>query len=306
MPKEGVAKAFNDAVQLHGKRAVVVGGTSGIGLSIARRLASLGASIGVAGRNKEAGEALVAEFKAANPDGKHEFLPIDASSMKDVKRFSEEVKSKYPTLNYLVVTCGFLSTAGRTETPEGIDKKLATHYYGRHLLIRELIPVLEKTASIGEDVRVLTVLAAGKGKAAPEDDFDLKKHFSLKVAGEVGPFHNDLMVDEFSRRHPSITFMHPYPGIVKTNISNGLPTVLNWLSKGLMHVIAVSAETCGEYMTYGLLSDKYKKGFWLLNDTGDSVDKVKQHTDEMRQKVWDHTVQLTEEALSREAPTGSQ
>lgn len=78
---------------------------------------------------------------------------------------------------------------------EGIDEKLAVHYYGRFLLINQLIPILEATAGSGGEARVLSVFAASRGKPPSLDDLDLKKKFTLKAAGEAAPFYNDVMVD---------------------------------------------------------------------------------------------------------------
>jgi hypothetical protein len=93
------------------------------------------------------------------------------------------------------VTAGFLSTDGRSETEEGIDKKLATHFYGRFLLIKQLTPLLEAAASAGEEARAMSVLGAGKGGAVPFGDLDLKKGFSVKAAADAATMYNDLVAE---------------------------------------------------------------------------------------------------------------
>ena len=49
---------------LHGKVAIVTGGNGGIGLGMARGLASAGATVVIAARNLEKSRAAVAELKA--------------------------------------------------------------------------------------------------------------------------------------------------------------------------------------------------------------------------------------------------
>ena len=114
--------------------------------------------------------------------------------MKNAKTFASTFRQSNPELHGLVISSGLLSMAGRTETEEGIDRKLAVHYYGRAKLILELLPLLEETAKKGEDVRVMTVLAAGKGGKVNWDDKDLKTTYGLKAAADHATTFNDLLV----------------------------------------------------------------------------------------------------------------
>jgi len=268
------AKAHNSKFNLQSQKAMVVGGTSGIGEGIALKLASLKADVTIAGRNKTSAERVLARLKQAHPTGTHAFVPIDISLMREVKSFAQKYKEEHKQLNYLVVSSGIMTMQGRTETVEGIDQKLAIHYYGRWFLINELLPLLE-------------------------DDFDLKKHYGLREAANVAPFHNDLMVEEFSLRHPKLPFMHAFPGFVDTPLAT--KDTLPWyvrLGAKLASPFGTSLEDCGEYMTYGLLADEHKKGWSLLTSKGKSCDKLKAHTDDMRKKVWDHTEKLVAQALA--------
>ncbi|TKD43493.1 SDR family NAD(P)-dependent oxidoreductase, partial [Azotobacter chroococcum] len=54
-------------LQLNGKTAIVTGATAGIGLAIARTLASEGAAVTITGRSRDKLDAAVAEIAAAAP-----------------------------------------------------------------------------------------------------------------------------------------------------------------------------------------------------------------------------------------------
>ena len=58
-----------------------------------------------------------------------------------------------------------------------------------------MVPKLEKAADKGEDARLLTVFAAGKGGAIDVDDLGLKEHSSLKHKADVATSYNDLVVE---------------------------------------------------------------------------------------------------------------
>src|SRR5438445_7616257 len=72
--------------------ALITGGTSGIGRSVANKLAALGIHVIVVGRNTERGQKTVAEIRAAG--GKADFISSDlqnASSAREVARRAIEL-----------------------------------------------------------------------------------------------------------------------------------------------------------------------------------------------------------------------
>lgn len=179
--------------------AVFVGGTSGIGQGMAEAFARTtngDAHIIIIGRNRAAAEAIIAGFpQSTSPSAKHEFLPCDVTLMKNVQQTTQELLSRVPKINFLVMSPGILTLSGRDETEEGIDRKLAVHYYARWKFIHGLMPALVQAKDNGEDAKVLSVLAAGKGGEVNLDDLGLKKTFSLANASREVPTYNDLMME---------------------------------------------------------------------------------------------------------------
>ena len=57
------------------------------------------------------------------------------------------------------------------------------------------MPKLEKSTDKGEEARVLSVLAAGKGGTIDMDDLGLKNRSSLKRKADSATTYNDLMVE---------------------------------------------------------------------------------------------------------------
>jgi NAD(P)-dependent dehydrogenase (short-subunit alcohol dehydrogenase family) len=182
--------------------AVFVGGTSGIGQGMAENFAKWRegrAHIVIVGRNEAAAKDIISHFPQvpASEQGQwtYEFVKCDATLMKEVKRASSEILSRHPKINYLVMSPGYFTTSGRDESEEGIDKKLAVHYYARWKFTEELLPALKAAKAQGEDARVLTVLAAGKGGKIDVNDLGLKTGFSLRAAAEQGVTYNDYLVE---------------------------------------------------------------------------------------------------------------
>ncbi|KAG9105934.1 hypothetical protein FRC07_009054, partial [Ceratobasidium sp. 392] len=215
MPALSVVRAANLAtVPKYRPTALFVGGTSGIGQATAEALAAAtngNAHIILCGRNKTAAETIIQSLPTSTTS-QYEFEQCDATLMSNVRQTTASLLERLPKLNYLVLSPGIMSLKGRDETSEGIDKKLAVHYYARWRFVYDLLPLLEKAKAQGEEARVLTVLHAGQNGKPNESDLDLKHNFGLKAAADSATAMNDLMCESFATQHPNIAFVHALPG----------------------------------------------------------------------------------------------
>ena len=92
---------------------------------------------------------------------------------------------------------------------------MTTNYYGRMRFAQQLLPLLQ-AASPGLS-RVVSVLAPGEEKASFNmDDLDLKENFSLGNAANHCITMTDFTFEEFAKRNSTISFVHAYPGVVRT------------------------------------------------------------------------------------------
>jgi len=187
--------------------AVFVGGTSGIGEGMARAFAehTKGHSdIIIVGRNRASAENIFSTLPMPTSTSTsesdksipaREFVQCDVTLMKNIQEATHSILTKFPKINYLVMSPGIMTMAGRDETEEGIDKKLAVHYYARWKFLSDLLPALKKANEAGEKGAVMSVLAAGKGGAIDLEDLALKKGYSVARAALIAPTYNDLMLE---------------------------------------------------------------------------------------------------------------
>jgi NAD(P)-dependent dehydrogenase (short-subunit alcohol dehydrogenase family) len=179
--------------------ALFLGGTSGIGQAMARRFAEYmkGEShIIIVGRNQAAARATISSFPSSESKGTYEFIECDATLMKNVGTATESLLARTPKLNFLVLSPGFFTIiAGRDESREGIDKKLALLYYARWKFIYDLMPLLENASKSSEDAKVYSVLGAGTGGSIDLDDLGLKKRYTALKAAMAAATYTDLMME---------------------------------------------------------------------------------------------------------------
>ncbi|KAK7038391.1 hypothetical protein R3P38DRAFT_2905827 [Favolaschia claudopus] len=303
MPSLSTVRAFNAAFSpSYTPVAIFVGGTSGIGQGIAEAFARHtkgNAHIVIVGRNRAAAESIISTFpKPTVPGVTHEFVECDISLMKNVRHVATDLRARIPRINFLVLTPGVMTMNGRNETEEGIDRKLAVHYYGRWRFIKDLLPAVEEAHNAGEDAKVLSVLSAGYGGGKIDlEDLGLKKSFSLPNAAAAAGTYNDIMINDFAARFPGLSFIHSHPGFVASNLmkTSNTPSLrfMNNILMPILRPFAYSVETSGEHQLYGLL--KAGPGAVRTTDNGDDIGLSKRYfgSPEAMARLWKHTEEAT-------------
>jgi len=138
--------------------ALITGGTSGIGRSVANKLAALGIHVIVVGRNAERGQKTVAEIRAAG--GKADFISSDlrdASSAREVARRAVELGNGH--IDILINNAGMYPFGPTHETTEEMFERVyALNVKAPYFLVAELAPLMAKKGK-GAIVNLSTMVA---------------------------------------------------------------------------------------------------------------------------------------------------
>ncbi|MET3918432.1 NAD(P)-dependent dehydrogenase (short-subunit alcohol dehydrogenase family) [Variovorax sp. OAS795] len=113
-------------VRLSGRRAIVTGATSGIGIETARALAHAGADVTLAVRDVEAGKKVAHAIAAARRCRVHVAL-LELSSPRSVRDFVEEWRGP---LHILVNNAGIMALPELQRSTEGWELQFATNFMG--------------------------------------------------------------------------------------------------------------------------------------------------------------------------------
>lgn len=125
------------AIDLQGRTCLVTGANSGIGKEVARELARLGASVVMACRNAERGEAARREIAADTGNARVELMLVDLSSQRSTREFARAFLETHPALHVLVNNAG-IWTQRRLEGADGVELTWSTNVLG-YFVLTELL-----------------------------------------------------------------------------------------------------------------------------------------------------------------------
>ena len=146
------ANSMNDRV------VVITGGTSGLGRVAARRLAELGATVVITGRDAKRTAAVAAELTTSS-GGSGGSVTAEAADMGDldeVRSLAERLLKRHPHIDVLVHNAGALANE-RSVGADGIEVTVASQVVGPFLLTSLLLPALRAAAPS----RVITMSSGG-------------------------------------------------------------------------------------------------------------------------------------------------
>ena len=214
---ESTAAEVVDGIDLSGKRAIVTGGSSGIGVETARALAGAGAEVTLAVRDTEAGERTAAEIVGTNPEAAVRVGRLDLADRTSVAHFAGDWTGP---LHVLVNNAGVMALPDLRVTPDGWELQFATNHLGHFALARDLRDAL---AAAGK-ARIVSLSSRGHLRSPVVFDdinFSSRPYDRWEAYGQ-SKTANVLFAVEATRRwgELGITANAVHPGaIADTNLS---------------------------------------------------------------------------------------
>ena len=127
---------------MQGQVALVTGAGRGIGAAIARKLATLGATVVLCGRTRSALEATAKVIAEAN--GKPEVVPCDVADLRSVESTAQHVEKSFGRIDVLVNNAAVRGTEGPLYQlpPDEWDRIQNTNLRGVYAMIRAFAPMM--------------------------------------------------------------------------------------------------------------------------------------------------------------------
>jgi NAD(P)-dependent dehydrogenase (short-subunit alcohol dehydrogenase family) len=130
--------------KLHGKVAVITGGSSGIGLATAKRFATEGAQVFITGRRQQELDKAAAEIG-------HGAIALqgDAASLADLDRIYSDIGAKAGRIDVLFANAGVIEPARFGEiTEQHFDQTFDVNVRGLLFTVQKALPLMADGASV--------------------------------------------------------------------------------------------------------------------------------------------------------------
>jgi NAD(P)-dependent dehydrogenase (short-subunit alcohol dehydrogenase family) len=213
---DSTAAEVIEGIDLSGKRAIVTGASSGIGVETARALAGAGAEVTLAVRDAEAGERVAADITAATGT---EAVRVGRIELADRASVAAFVATWDGPLHILVNNAGVMALPERELTPEGWEMQFATNHLGHFALALGLHDAL----AAGGEARIVSLSSRGHLRSPVVfDDINFSSRpYDRWLAYGQSKTANVLFAVEANRRwsREDITANAVHPGAISTNLS---------------------------------------------------------------------------------------
>ena len=208
-------------IDLTGRRAMVTGASSGIGVETARALAVAGAEVTLAVRDLAAGEATAKDINTTTGREDVRVGYLDLAKRTSVEAFVADWSGP---LHLLVNNAGVMASP-RIYTPDGWELQFGTNHMGHFMLTTGLRPALAAAGG----ARVVSVSSAGHLRSSVDfDDLQFRtREYDPWAAYGQSKTANIWLANEISRRwaDEGILANSLMPGAIHTNLQRHVPDV---------------------------------------------------------------------------------
>ena len=228
-------KYLNNLESLSGKKVLITGGTSGIGLSIVDQLLYKGADVVVLARNHDKSKEVKNRMQEKYPDCHLDFISYDQSDFASIKAATEIVLKEHNDFYALILNAGCFTTYKTKKEQEDMSLTIKTNYVGLAYFLNLLIPNLNNKHRI----IFQGSLAAGYYFKKPTDLKNYKvnsfQQYCMSKAGveEIYNHYRSLGLENLS-------FYLVEPGLTSTDILRDFPFPIKQLGSLFLKVASHS------------------------------------------------------------------
>ena len=288
------------------KTAIVTGASSGIGLGLVTELLDRDLHVIAVSRPSEKAKK---NSKHLASKGNIDWLFVDISSLKEVKKIANEILSRYAKIDFLFNIAGCLKV-NLEKTADNLEAMFATNYLGHFLLTNLLFPLLKKSRK----ARILTISGEGHRHCLPAnfslDNLDYDKILSIEnyasgYASKQVVLAKILFSYELSRRLQeynieSCTFC---PGLVRTNLMSDFPWYIRkiaqaqMLFQGARSPSDLAMDICKLAFHFKDINGRY----YVIRKSGirPELSSPESYHEELAKKLWNISEYLTDETFDK-------
>lgn len=297
---------LNSTDRLDGRKVLITGASSGLGLAVAKQLAALGAEIIMAVRSgiPQRGE----EVKKESGNSNVHMLHVDLSDFDSISQLVQDVKNKYKKIDILICNAAVVVKEAR-KTKHDLDEMFTVNYLAKFVLVNSLLQN-ECFNTIGSELPRIIFVSSESHRNPEQFEWntfgEFAAHNMAKTVERYGYYK--LLLTTFSQElerrlnstgSPSYSVFALCPGPVNSNIAREAPALVQPLMKLVFKLFFNSPAKAAEPVIYLAASKKLegKNKDYLFLMSRKAVDE-KASDIANGKRLWDKTTKLlTEHAV---------
>jgi NAD(P)-dependent dehydrogenase (short-subunit alcohol dehydrogenase family) len=210
-----------------GRRILITGANSGVGYAAAVELARHGATVLMACRDRNRGEAALKQLQRAAtcPESAvppAELVLLDLASLDSIRRVIDELAAMGKPLDGLINNAGVMAPPRRQVTADGFELQFGTNVLGHFALTCGLLPLLEASGS-NPAPRIVTLASiAHKTGTLNFDDLNAERSYNPRGAyaqSKLADLMLALLLEQKLRERGARSLsIAVHPGVARTNL----------------------------------------------------------------------------------------
>jgi len=235
------------AQRLGGRRALLLGGTKGIGFAFAKAFVRRGCNVSIVGRSDATD--LVKELQALVPEGSTveiDSFRADLSMVKSAVEFTQQFTAKHVSLDFSIATTGILPPSAYEETSEGLERDWSISFFSRFVILHEMLDYLRRAAAANaRRPRVILFGVYGLNAKIDLEDLMSKQSFGALKVLQNCHLANEMLILQMATRAPEIDFFGFSPGFVA---SEAYTTWGGFKAKVATGLVSLFGKSCDTYV----------------------------------------------------------
>ncbi len=267
------------------KTALITGGTSGVGRSIAEALVEQDYEVTIVGSDPERGKAVETALNGERL-GRARFVRVDLSSVRATREFSDQFLENHNNLDVLANIAGS-AFPERSITSEGNERTFAIGCLSSFVLSNRLAPLLE-SAPNGRIVNVAGLFSVISKIKLDFDDLTFSTNYGGVRANLATTRAKTILTQILSERYASadIDVNAFHPGFVRSNF----PKNMSFLVRAMNFVVSPFLSKSSKTGIYACSSPKLRGTTGKLLEGKSAITLVFDNED--KERLWQEIQRL--------------
>ena len=250
-----VKKYLDKLEDLTGQKIIVTGGTSGIGLSIAKELLYKGADVIILARNLTKANEVKDNLASLYPDKHIDIIEYDQSDDESIIKASEVIIKEHSDFSAMILNAGIFQKGKLTETND-IPLTIKTNYVGLKTLLDYLLPRLNGHHRFIFQGSLAAGMRQKKITTLKDKTLSSWQRYIISKSGVEALFYHysQLKQDQFS-------FYLVEPGITSTDIIRDFSPFIRWAGKIFLKIFSHSVDKAALTALLAVQSTTEKNSF---------------------------------------------